>query len=283
MMLNFIRADLWKLFRARSFYLTMVFVLAAMLLMGFLVDTTTRIDYETYLEMQEKQTGIKISTEEKVEGEEEYMAYQEKVRDTMKTPFFLSIITSESGVLYMAFSVFISLFALLDYKRGYMKNILAIPGSKQKWILSKLSVAAVSAIPFLLLILLGATTYGYLKTGEIGYTMKELIPFMGGQFIALMTIAAIQLLLITLFQSTLPTLILGLIFAKDIHSLIYNLIDNTNVLPFSMVGNAFWTKVYKLTLVTTEQVPSIIFHGILLCVVLTVITLIVSRKKDITC
>lgn len=282
-MLNFIRADLWKLLRVKSFYLTIAVVLAAMLLMGFVVDSTTKIDYESYLEMQEKQTGVKISTQEKVDGEEEYNAYQEKVRSSLNATFFLSIISSESGLLYMAFSVFFSLFALLDYKRGYIKNILVIPNSKRKWILSKLSVAAVSAIPFLLIILLGATTYGYLKTGEIGYTLKELLPFMGGQFITLLTIGATQILLITLFQSTLPTLILGIIFAKDLHSIIYNLIDYTNVLPFSTVANGFWSKVYKLTLVTTEQVPSIILHGIILILLLTVISLVVAKKKDIRC
>lgn len=281
-MLNYIRADLGRLFRGKSLYIIILALFLLMLTVGLAYEMTTRISYEDYLEPQEGMLKIEPSTQLSVQSREEYERDQAEQRQQMTGAFYLSILSSQPGIFYLAFSLFFSLFLLQDYTRGYLKNILNIPRAKTKWILSKMSLSLLSGLIYLGLMIVLACGLGLWKTGQLGYSLSDVLAYGAVQLSALVGLSAIQVLLVILFQQTLPAVLIGVALAMNFQAVVLGLIDNLHLFSERLAGLTLMGRVYQYAI--GQNPPGAIYLiGLVYFIVFPGLAWLLFQKSDIRC
>lgn len=282
-MLNFLRADLWKVFRGKSFYVITIALIIVMFVVGYVFEMTTRVPYGEYKIAQEKWIEIKIEEGAKVQSEEEYNLEQIAQRESMNAKFYLAIIPSQPGLFYLAFVLFMTLFILQYYKRGYLKNILNIPQAKGKWIASKFMVSAITASLYTALIILAACGLGLWKTGVIGVSFKEMATFFLAQLGTLMGLSAIQIFLVLLFQQSLPAVLIGIALAMNMQAIVLGLFDNLRLLDINLASSTLMARIFNFTSVQGKNLNSILLMAGAYIILSSVLSWLTFKKSDITC
>lgn len=280
-MLNFIQADLWRLSRMKSFYLMLVALLLFMSVMGFVMHRLASLDYDSYVAAQERETGVKISLPDKVDGEATYEQDQTALKQNMNGAFFLGFLTSDPGFLYLGYVVFLTMFIMMDYRQGYMKNILNIPHAKRKWFVSKLVTSLAVALVFLLASLALASVLGLWRTGELGFTITDMARFIGVQSLAMVSLGAVVTLCAVLFQQTIPTLLISIALALNIQSGILGLIGRLNLVDAKLSGQNLISRLFALSPGQSFEPNTILLLAGVYIVGLSLIGLILLERRDI--
>lgn len=225
---------------------------------------------------------IEPSSQLSVQSREDYERDQAEQRQQMTGAFYLSILSSQPGIFYLAFSLFFSLFLLQDYTRGYLKNILNIPRAKTKWILSKMSLSLLSGLIYIGLMIVLASGLGLWKTGQLGFSLSDVIAYGAVQLSALVGLSAIQVLFVILFQQTLPAVLIGVALAMNFQAVVLGLIDNLQLFSERLAGLTLMGRVYQYAI--GQNPPGAIYLiGLVYFVVFPGLAWLLFHKSDIRC
>lgn len=218
-MTRMIRADLSRLYRSKGYYIIIIlslvllaiFALAAYFVTGFAREMTG-MDAGSFM------NGDLL----------------EQARRMMNLNFFASFYLSHNSILHLLIAVFAAGFISKDHQTGYLKNLMAVPGVRHKWVTSKLLVMGFAAALFYLIFLLGSAFTVVLFGNRVEVMAGELLRYFGLHLLVDMAIFALICLIVSLTQARTAALVLALLISLNIQSILYLLIDSLGILPFKL-------------------------------------------------
>ena len=267
-MLNIVRMDLRRLVRTRSLY-AILLVLAAMLLIT---------SFSTWYMTEKSMTDLMLFAQEQLEEENisatsemgqiglaaslldasDSRVMQLQVRRAMSFGVLASM--PFTGFLaHTLLAVLTALYASKDYATGYFKNLLALPGVKTKWFISKVLMLAL-CILIVVAAVLGLAAIGTLILGNpMEIDWPQITAFMGQHMLLSFGLNMLVLLILVLSQNKTAALTMGILLSVNTQNLLFLLLDTTDWLPFRLRDWGLMNQAMKITMggAMPERLPVI--------------------------
>ena len=236
-MFNIIKADLYKMFKSRSFYLINLVFLIITIAVGITVKVDVSRDYEA------AQTYNIAMEEENSMTEDEYYMMQEEAIIEQDVKEFMSI--QYSSITMLMIGVFLAIFVCSELDTGYIKNIIPLKTSRISLLVAKNVVSFVFILVQMALGFGGAMFSTFLLAGKINISNpRELIIYLGFQILLAMSFAASIILLSYLTKSKAAVMTIGVLLAINLQSVFLRLLDSfirftqVSLTQFSIVTNS---------------------------------------------
>lgn len=266
-MLNFIKFDICKLFKMKSFWFTLFLMGAVTFGLMMLESSQLNISYEEYKEHQ-----ISVNEDSKKEGlpvfdimpEEEYNKTNEDIKNSMTIS---SNINSIAYLAILAGYIFFAAFVGNDFSSGYLKNMLSIKGAKWKWITSKIFIAIAFAIAtFIVGALVGVASE--LKAGQLlqPLNLGNLAIFLGLHILMMVIIMLLNISLILLFQNKGTVTVISTLIGMGLHVQLLSKLGD--LLNFNIVEKLYSSKYQAMGLVFDGQLTNALISGIITVAIL---------------
>jgi len=261
-MLNFIKFDISKLFKMKSFWFTLFLMGAVTFGLMMLESSQFSTSYEEYKEQQtarneeNRKEGLPVFD---IMPEEEFNKTNEDIKNSM------TISSNINGIAYLAILagyIFFAVFVGNDFSSGYLKNMLSIKGAKWKWITSKIFVAIVFAIAtFIVGALVGVA--GELKSGQFLQPIDfgNLGIFLGLHILMMIIIMLLNVALILLFQNKGTVTVISTLMGMGLH--VQLLSKFGELLNFNIVEKLYSSKYQAMGLVFDGQLTSALITGLI--------------------
>lgn len=281
-MLNYIRTDLRRMVRARSFRYTML----ALIVFMTIVYSSYNYSFHQTQEALTKPESVITFTDR--EGnmvpvtDENYGQFMDSMRQAAKPVSVIQAVTTSPPVATLLTGLFFALFVSQDFGTGYLKNQMAQKGVRGKWIAGKISIViGYVLIQFALLIalsLLGAKFVGV----SIATNWWQLLPRLGMLLVYAVALASLITLAAVFTQNTAGTLAIALLLSLNVQVFLYHAVDRLAVLPFRFMDYGLLNQLPGIFLVPIANWP-IRFFVIPIAVALFggIAGYLVFRNKDI--
>lgn len=219
-MMNYLRMDLKRLIKTRSFYMIMLVAIAFLAIFALASYYVTGIA-EEFVPGSERMLNDNILA---------------TARSFMTFNFFFSFFFSVAGMrmLHMLLSLFAAGYLSKEHQSGYLKNLFCIKGMRTKWMISKTLSLLLATLAFYAVFALACVVVLLLYGNPVVIHLSEVGPFLLGQVMVDMALYAIIMLALMLFQSKAASVVIALILSLNMQALLYLLIDWVNVLPFRL-------------------------------------------------
>ena len=217
-MINTLRMDFRRLFKTRGFYLACLWALGIMAIMAtaswFLADEFVR------------EAGS-------LAGFSGGQIAQE-ARKLFNVSRFASFFMGAPSFMHLFLVVFAAGYISRDHQSGYFKNLLALPGAREKWLVGKQAAALAAGALFYGVVILGSVVVTLLFGNTPRIDVPQLAAFFGLHLSADLALFALLTLATALFQTRTAAVMVGMVFAFNMQALIYLLIDQIGFLPFAL-------------------------------------------------
>lgn len=256
-MLNILRMDVRRLLRTRSLYATLVVLSAVILVAAIGTWYMTEKSVSELIDYAQKQMA-----EEGIEGgaDMDNIAMAAQFLDTSDARVVqlemrrqmsfntLSTMPFTGSFAHTLLAMLIALFASKDYATGYFKNLLAMPGVKTKWLLSKV-VVMVLCILLTVAVVLGVSAIGTLILGNpMEIDWPKIMAFMGQHMLISFTLNMLVLMILIVTQNKTAAQTLGIMLSVNTQNLLYMLLDLTDWLPFRFKDWGLMNQAMKISL-----------------------------------
>ena len=251
-----LKADLYRLFKTKSYYILNITILGLILLNLIIAKRQDIVD-ET--DLLSEFTGIEVSA---------------------------GVVTGGNVAIYM--SIFVAIFVAHEFTHGTMKNVVSKGYSRIKIYLSKLIAVSVATTLMFLAILIFTTIVGTVVTGEFGeITGTYALEFL--RMLAIVTLlylafSSLYLMIVMIVRSSGGAIAINLIgvtmFGPEIYELFNWLFKNKyDFNKYSLTNNVL---LYNESLSPPlEDIGRSIIVGLVFLVVTTLIGSLVFEKTDI--
>lgn len=220
-MIRTLRMDFRRLFRTRSYYISILIALAFLAILGGAAY------YVTGLAQQMAQTEVDLSTISNP-------TVLDMARQQMNIGFFASFFLSHNSLLHLILVLFAAGYIAKDHQSGYLKNLFCIPQLRLKWLFSKLIVLLVASLLYYLVFLLGCALVVLLYGNTLSPDFADLARYFGLHLSVDMALFALICLITALLQTKTAAVILALVLSFNLQGILYLLIDSIGFLPVKL-------------------------------------------------
>ncbi|MDD4081502.1 MAG: ABC transporter permease, partial [Eubacteriales bacterium] len=204
-MINTLRMDFRRLFKTRSFYFTFLWALALMAIMAtaswFLADNMAR-----------EAGGLAGLTGGQILSE---------ARKLFNVSRFASFFMGAPSFMHLILVVFAAGYISKDHQSGYFKNLLTLPGAREKWLAGKQLAMLVAGVLFYVVIILGSILVTVLFGNAPVIDVPQLAAFFGLHLTADLALFALLTLTTALLQTRTAAVMVAMVFAFNMQALLY--------------------------------------------------------------
>lgn len=249
-MFNMFRADLRRLLRARSLYVSLVILVVIVVATGASVLFVTSQDPAAVGRIVEKHTeqdaGMMIGMAAAASGG--YDQAMLRLRRAMDVAKLVQAPFVGGGFVHVLLAIIVALFAARDYASGYLKNLLTLPHLKSRWFFVKLPIGMIAALILYGGILLAALGATIMLGNPIAAPWGQLLAYLGLHLLVDIALTALILMVLTLTQNKTAALVIGMLVATNIQAGIWFLLDTLNFVSFKIADYGLMNQARRLTL-----------------------------------
>lgn len=281
-MLNMIKMDLYRMFKAKSMYVLWL-VLAGLLLMG-----TFLTNYALLMPEEEIVVEQETITETDTEGFRFGIVVDPSIETDMKVSVFDEFYGNATGGAFAIFMVVFSvLFSTADISSGYIKNIGGQLKNRGLLMISK----AIALFVFTVLTLIGSLIlqailnqciFGYLEWGETSAFVSYVLTQIGIHYGLVIICAAIAVIL----KNNVFSMTIAICLTMNMMNMVYTLMDlvldkmgfhNLTISKYTVTGQL---SMLPMSPTGKECLTAFVVAAVFIAVMLTVSSK-VFQKRDI--
>ncbi|HEX3021018.1 MAG TPA: ABC transporter permease subunit [Lachnospiraceae bacterium] len=268
-MINILRADLYRLFRSKSFYICTMILIALLIASGIMMK---------YMEKTNENKRSEGSITVEVENPN-----TEQVLVKSGTEFVLSA-PADMNMVGMFVAIMITIFIAAEFNERTMKCIVAKGFTRRRIYLSKVITLSVATILMLTTFLIGSFLTGFAVSGRVNsisseYTF-EAIRYLAVAFLLYLSMASIFILVNFIFKN------MAVAMAINISGLIFipNILDSIEMnfhIPLTKYSVIHLISSIENLSVSTGKIVDAVVVGCGYMVVSFVIGVFLFRRADI--
>ncbi|MDO5718681.1 MAG: hypothetical protein Q4P34_06840 [Tissierellia bacterium] len=283
-MYNFIRTDIYRMFRTKSFYMVILIIFS--LTIGLSIGLYHIEKHIENLEAKEsKDNSIRFEIDFKnIDGAETEKDIDKVMKESMK--FDKVLIFSFNQGYIMLFSIFFALFISSDFQNCTIKNILGIYGSRSKWVTSYFILSIIIFIIMSLISIISSLVLCLYFNGEIIYDLEisSIVKVFLMSSINYIGLFILIIFITTVFQNKISVILATIILALNLPNTV-----------LSIIGNAFKIDLgrYWINTNLSNALDSIInntnlkLENILIPIIYIIVfyigSILIMKNKDIQC
>ncbi len=231
-MTGILKMDLRRLFKTRSFYLSMLWAMVILAIFAtagwFFADEALRSMGGTQVMGMPADRLI------------------HEARKMFNVSRFASFFMGAPSLMHLLLVTFGAGFLAKDHQTGYFKNLLSIRGLRTKWLLSKVVTLLVAGTVFYLALVLGSV----LATALFGNTPRvdlgQLTVYFGLHLISDMALFMVIAAVVAFFQSRTAAVMMAMVLSFNMQAILYLLIDQIGFLPFKLARSGLMSMTGRL-------------------------------------
>lgn len=279
-MLNMIKMDLYRMFKAKSCYVILIIMILVTILTTYLetqISEEERAEVQTYLEEQQEtvEFGMSVSVSSVMEAGE-YI--------TVLGMFYANSQAKALGVFLVIFTV---IFSTADINNGYIKNIGGQVKSRWKLMISRTFSILVYTVIFLgLFILFQAVSnrffFGYLEWGD----GKAFLTYLGIAVLLNFALEMICMAISVLLRNNVFSMIFAICLCMNLMVILYNAIDRLiakagvkdfRLLEYTVTGKLAVFPVYP----TGQECAGAVLIALIFSAAAILLSCVLFEKRDI--
>lgn len=259
-MLNFIKFDISKLLKMKSFWFTLFLMGSLIFALMMLESSELNTSYEDYKKQQiatnEESKKNNLPTFD-IKPEEEYNNMNAKIKESMTIS---SNIPSVAYLAIMAGYIFFAIFVGNDFTSGYLKNMLSIKGAKWKWVTSKIFVAIAFALAtFIVGVIVGIASEIRADQFLQPINFAKLAIFFGLHSLMMIIIMMLNVGLMLLIQSKGAVTVISTLMGMGLHVQLLGKLGE--VLNFNIIEKLYSSKYQAMGLAFEGQLTNALIAG----------------------
>lgn len=238
-MLNFVRFDLSKMLRMKSLWITLFIFnlfLGIITYVNYHEISMTYEEYSQQMRLQEEgdqeessDNGTKVEVELILESlvmdEASFNVRKDEIKESMTFDRF--VLDNFAPILIFAY-IYLAIFVSGDFSSGYLKNMLAIRGAKQKWLAAKL----ITALVFHIILIANHMVFGLINeliSGQflIKISWMDHLTIFLPQVVMLVIIMMLVTAVLLLSQSRVTTIVFATLLGMGLHGQILNFLGQS--------------------------------------------------------